>query len=171
MNVRVISATHQSLETMVERGTFRQDLYYRLNIVPIKLPPLRERKEDIAPLAHFFLSKMNEKYGFNKVFHPDIISFMEQYAWPGNIRELENLIERLAITADHQEINMSNLPLTLSESENDTRRKTLKELLEHVEREVIVRKLAEHKTTRRTAKVLGISQSALVKKIQKLGIK
>lgn len=171
MNVRVISATHQSLETMVERGTFRQDLYYRLNIVPIKLPPLRERKEDIAPLAHFFLSKMNEKYGFNKVFHPDIISFMEQYAWPGNIRELENLIERLAITADHQEINMSNLPLTLSESENDTRRKTLKELLEHVEREVIVRKLAEHKTTRRIAKVLGISQSALVKKIQKLGIK
>ncbi|GEN36825.1 sigma-54 interaction domain-containing protein [Aneurinibacillus danicus] len=172
VNVRVLSATHQSLEAMVERGTFRQDLYYRLNIIPIKIPPLRERKDDIMPLACFFLNKMNEKYGLDKRFHPDVFPFMEQYAWPGNIREMENLIERLSITVDQREIKISDFPFTLPKiDESNTKKTTLKELLEHVERNMIEQNLAEHKTTRKTAKVLGISQSSLVKKIQKLGIK
>jgi PAS domain S-box-containing protein len=172
VNVRVLSATHQSLEAMVERGTFRQDLYYRLNIIPIKIPPLRERKDDIMPLACFFLNKMNEKYGLDKRFHPDVFPFMEQYAWPGNIREMENLIERLSITVDQREIKISDFPFTLPKiGESNTKKTTLKELLEHVERNMIEQNLAEHKTTRKTAKVLGISQSSLVKKIQKLGIK
>jgi PAS domain S-box-containing protein len=171
VNVRVLSATHQSLEAMVEKGTFRQDLYYRLNIVPIKIPPLRERKDDIVPLACYFLNKINEKYGLDKTFHPEVFPFMEQYAWPGNIRELENLIERLSITVDHREIKISDFPFTLPKRKSDTKKTTLKELLEHVERDMIEQNLTEHKTTRKTAKVLGISQSALVKKIQKLGIK
>ncbi|WCK55705.1 sigma 54-interacting transcriptional regulator [Aneurinibacillus sp. Ricciae_BoGa-3] len=171
VNARVLSATHQSLEEMVAKGTFRQDLYYRLNIVPIKIPPLRERSSDIVPLACFFLNKMNQKYGLEKTFHPETLMFMEQYAWPGNIREMENLIERLAITVDHREIKITDLPFSLPETERDSRKTTLKELLEHVERDMIEQQLAEHKTTRKTAKVLGISQSALVKKIQKLGIK
>jgi len=165
VNVRVLSATHQSLEAMVERGTFRQDLYYRLNIIPIKIPPLRERKDDIMPLACFFLNKMNEKYGLDKRFHPDVFPFMEQYAWPGNIREMENLIERLSITVDQREIKISDFPFTLPKiDESNTKKTTLKELLEHVERNMIEQNLAEHKTTRKTAKVLGISQSSLVKK-------
>jgi PAS domain S-box-containing protein len=170
VDVRVISATNKPLEKMMETGAFRQDLYYRLNIVPIKIPPLRERKADIAPLAYFFLNKMNERYGFNKKFHPEVISFMEQYSWPGNIREMENLIERLVVTVDHDEIKICDLPFhpLTAEVRKET---TLKELLEDVERKMIQQKLAEYKTTRKTAKVLGISQSALVKKIQKLGIK
>jgi PAS domain S-box-containing protein len=170
VDVRVISATNKPLEKMMETGAFRQDLYYRLNIVPIKIPPLRERKADIAPLAYFFLNKMNERYGFNKKFHPEVISFMEQYLWPGNIREMENLIERLVVTVDHDEIKICDLPFhpLTTEVRKET---TLKELLEDVERKMIQQKLAEYKTTRKTAKVLGISQSALVKKIQKLGIK
>jgi PAS domain S-box-containing protein len=171
VNVRVLSATHQLLEKMVEKGTFRQDLYYRLNIVPIKIPSLRERKDDIIPLACFFLNKMNEKYGLDKTFHPDVLTIMEQYAWPGNIREMENLIERLSVTVDQREIKVTDFPFTLPEAANDMNKTTLRELLEGVERDMIEQNLAEHKTTRKTAKVLGISQSALVKKIQKLGIR
>ncbi|MFT9849288.1 sigma-54 interaction domain-containing protein [Aneurinibacillus sp. REN35] len=173
VDVRVLSATHQSLETMVQEGTFRQDLYYRLNIVPIKIPPLRERTEDIIPLAHFFLNRMNEKYGLDKLFHPEVLPLMEAYAWPGNIREMENLIERLAVTVDQREIRLCDFPsmLPLSDAQKDAEGATLKERLEHVERDMIAQNLAQHKTTRKTAKILGISQSSLVKKMQKLGMK
>ncbi|MFC4767838.1 sigma-54 interaction domain-containing protein [Effusibacillus consociatus] len=171
VDVRVISATHKQLDKLVEKGEFRHDLYYRLNIVPIKIPPLRERKADIAPLAYFFLNKTNERYGFNKKFHPEVISFMEHYEWPGNIREMENLIERLVVTVDQDEIQIHDLPLSLTSQGPQMTESSLKELIEEVERKTIEQKLAEHRTTRKTARVLGISQSALVKKMQRLGIK
>lgn len=173
VDVRVVSATNMNLEQMVREGKFRKDLYYRLNIVPIKIPPLRERKADIAPLAYFFLNKTNNRYQFTKRFHPDIIHFFEQYNWPGNIREMENLIERLVVTTDHDEIRIDDLPLTLLE--NGTNRKpdklSLKEITENLERRIIKENLEIYKTTRKVAEILGMSQSTLVKKMKRLGIK
>lgn len=166
VNVRIITATNKKLEEMVERGEFRKDLYYRLNIIPISIPSLKERKEDIAPLAYAFLHKFNNKYGLNKKIHPIAIQVMEQYEWPGNIRELENLIERLTVTVDHNEILWDDLPFALKEPPK-TKSLSLKNLLQDVEKKIIYQKLKEYKTTRQAAEALGISQSALVKKVQK----
>ncbi|PLT35678.1 transcriptional regulator [Bacillus sp. V5-8f] len=178
IDVRVISATHMNLEEMVENREFRRDLYYRLNIVPIKIPPLRERKADIVPLAFFFLNKTNKKNKLNKRFDPEVLHIFQEYAWPGNIRELENLVERLVVTADHDHILPEILPPHLLEGINSSHplkrtarsKGTLKAIVENVERQIIREHIRQFKTTRRTAAELGISQSALVKKMQKLGI-
>ncbi|PWA12780.1 transcriptional regulator [Pueribacillus theae] len=171
VNVRIISASNRNLEELVEKGEFRKDLFYRLNIVPIKIPPLRERKADIPPLAFYFLNKTNEKYDMNKHFHIDVIHRFEAYEWPGNIREMENLIERLVVTSDSEEITVNDLPGIFNlHSENRIKEKTLKELIEEVERKAIIEAMLEHKTTRKAAAKLGISQSTLVKKMQRLKI-
>ncbi len=98
LDVRIIAATNRDLDKMVKENTFRQDLFYRLNVVPLMLPPLRERKEDIIPLTTEFLLKFNSRYGYQKWIHPDIIKSFMNYDWPGNVRELENSIERLVVT-------------------------------------------------------------------------
>ncbi|WP_342432932.1 sigma 54-interacting transcriptional regulator [Neobacillus sp. FSL H8-0543] len=172
IDVRVISATNMNLEEMVDKRDFRRDLYYRLNIVPIKVPPLRERKADIVPLGFYFLNKYNIKYRLNKQFHPEVIRYFEEYLWPGNVRELENLIERLVVTTDHDEITMKDLPPGMCQN-NESRKSEkgkLKEIIANIERKIIKEHMEESKTTRRAAKELGISQSALVKKMQKLGL-
>lgn len=166
INVRVISATHKPLEQMVAEGTFRQDLFYRLNIVPIKIPPLRERKEDITSLAYAFLHRINVKYNLDKKLHPSALQVMKVYEWPGNIREMENMMERIAVTLDHDEIHWSDLPI-ISEHVKEPKEHTLKHLIQDVERQIIYEKMAEYKSTRKAAKALGISQPALVKKLQK----
>ncbi|MFJ5714652.1 sigma-54 interaction domain-containing protein [Neobacillus sp. NPDC093127] len=171
IDVRVISATNMNLEEMVEKNDFRRDLYYRLNIVPIKVPPLRERIADIVPLAFYFLNKNNKKNKLNKRFHHEIILFFEEYRWPGNIRELENLIERLVVTTDNEEIKLQDLPanMLLGKARKKTETGKLKEIIANVERKLIKEQMEKSKTTRQAAKELGISQSALVKKMQKLG--
>lgn len=181
IDVRVIAATNKNLEKMVEEGTFREDLYYRLNIIPIHIPPLRERTADIAPLAYYFLNKINEKYDLNKRFLPEVISFMQQYEWPGNIREMENVIERVAVTTDHDEIDIHDLPRSMIEKtmqDDEKRDKTetivenkLKDLVRELETKVISERIDKYGTTRKAAASLGISQSALVKKMKKLNIK
>lgn len=104
VDVRVVAATNRDLEAMVREKTFRQDLYYRLNVIPLNIPPLRERKEDIRPLAEHFLKMLNKKYGFRKFFSEMTIKAMMAYPWPGNIRELRNLIERAVILASGDEL-------------------------------------------------------------------
>ncbi|KQU27292.1 transcriptional regulator [Bacillus sp. Leaf13] len=172
ISVRVVSATNKNLEELVKKGDFREDLYYRLNIVPIKIPALRERKTDILPLAYFFLNKMNKKYHFNKRFHSEVFYYLEEYKWPGNIRELENSIERLVVTTEDDEITIDDLPRNILMDANPKKveRGTLKEILDNIERKIIKECMEEYKTTRSTAKELGISQSALVKKMQRLGM-
>lgn len=98
-NVRIIAATNRDLYQMVREHTFREDLYYRLNVIPIRIPPLRERKDDIIPMAKFFLSGLNQKYGASKVFARSALESMLQYQWPGNVRELSNVVEKLYITS------------------------------------------------------------------------
>lgn len=170
VDVRVISATNRDLEELVKEGKFREDLFYRLNVVPLTIPPLRERKADIPPLAYSFLNKINTKYRMNKRFTIDVIEQFERYSWPGNIREMENLIERLIITSNDDIIDLEDLPDKLLGLENLAHSKSLKETLETVERKIIKDAMMKHKTTRRAAKVLGISQSTIVKKIHRLKI-
>lgn len=110
INVRVIAATNKNLEQMVREGQFREDLYYRLNVVSVQIPPLRERKEDIVPLLNHFLTVVNQKYHTQKTIFSDTIDAFENYPWPGNVRELENVLENLVITTPGDEIRRETLP-------------------------------------------------------------
>jgi PAS domain S-box-containing protein len=170
IDIRIISATNNDLESMVIRGEFRQDLYYRLNVVPIKIPPLRERQDDIPLLAYYFLDKLHIKYNLKKQLTDEAIFLMKSYSWPGNIRELQNLIERLVVTVEPEFIDSHHFPFRRQNlSQTPTRQRTLKEVVHDTERSIIIEAMVKYVTTRKTAKFLGISQSALVKKMQRLG--
>ena len=95
---------------MVQRGTFRADLFYRLNVVPMTIPPLRQRKEDIIPLIMVFLTKYNQKYHQKRVLAPEVIDIFQAYSWPGNVRELENIVERLVVISIGDTVSAENLP-------------------------------------------------------------
>lgn len=166
LNVRIISATNKDLETLVKEGKFRLDLFYRLNIVPIYIPPLRERPEDTAPLAHYFLQQKNKKYGLKVKFSNGSIHLFNEYDWPGNVREMENMIERLVVTSENNEISWSDLPF-IKQSHHSPLQQPLKSILLEIEKKIIFQKLEVYKTTRKTAEALGISQSALVKKMKR----
>jgi len=112
-NARILAATHRDLKKMVKSGTFREDLYYRLNVVQMVLPPLRERPEDIIPLTYRFLERSNKKYRFNKTISGDVIEYLLQYQWPGNVRELENVIERMVVLCRDDVIQKEVLPLAV----------------------------------------------------------
>lgn len=177
VNVRIITATNQDLSEMVKKHLFREDLYYRLNVVPIHLSPLRERKEDIFPLVTYFLKKYNEKFAVEKRLDSNTIDVLLRYSWPGNVRELENIIERIVITTKGQEILPENLPgfiLGEDHRQKDMRlsvKSTLKQTVEEVEKQVITAAAQKHKTTREIAKVLDVSQPTIVRKMNKYHIK
>ena len=120
VDVRVIAATHRNLKELINEGRFRLDLYYRLNVLPIDLPPLREREGDIRLLALYFLQRANQRHGRNAIFGPDALSLLEQYTWPGNIRQLENVIERAVILVETGIIAESHMRAFLeSETQNE----------------------------------------------------
>ncbi|UOR13822.1 sigma-54 interaction domain-containing protein [Halobacillus amylolyticus] len=171
LDIRIITATNQRLEKLVEQGKFREDLYYRLNVVPIDIAPLRERTSDIASLANHFLKRLNQKYDMNKTLHPEVLPVLENYSWPGNIRELENVIERVAVTCDQDEIVPSELAILnkdkASNSSKSSENKSLKEQVYRLEVDMIQIALKKHLTTRKAADSLGISQSTLVKKMKR----
>lgn len=175
INVQIVAATNKRLEKMVEQGTFREDLFYRLNVIPIYVPPLRERPEDIPLLAFHFLQQLNERYSKNYHLSPDALNLLEVYSWPGNIRELQNMIERLAVSADHQTIDAHFVNQFLSVG-NDLKREKpvitkimpLPEALDYVEEQLIMLAMKQYKTTTKAAKALGVSQSSVSRKYQKI---
>ncbi|MEK4029844.1 sigma 54-interacting transcriptional regulator [Pseudobacillus sp. FSL P4-0506] len=183
IDFRIVASTNRDLEQMVKEGKFRRDLFYRLNVIPIHIPPLRERKDDIIHLCNFYLKKFNEKYESNKVFHVTTINELLAYDWPGNVRELENLIERLVVATESVVIYSSSLPfysatnsnsaLTEQESaleEMEEKRSSLREALEEVEIRWLKRAARQYKTTYEMASYLGISQSSVVRKLNKYRI-
>jgi len=173
LNVRFIAATHRDLKKMVVDGTFREDLYYRLNVVPIEIPPLRERKEDIIPLASYFLDKNNKKYGTAKKFHVETCRYMEEYSWPGNVRQLENTVERMVIMTDDNMIGPSFLPAEVIQQlkmADPGSIISLKELNQITETEMIKRALHKYGSIRTAAKYLEVDHSTLVRKMQRYGI-
>jgi PAS domain S-box-containing protein len=175
INVQIVAATNKKLEKMVEQGTFREDLFYRLNVIPIYVPPLRERPEDIPLLAFHFLQQLNERYKKNYHLSPDALNLLEVYPWPGNIRELQNMIERLAVSADHQTIDAHFVNHILAVGTNLKKEKLvikkilpLQEALDSVEEQLILLAMKQYKTTTKAAKALGVSQSSVSRKYQKI---
>ncbi|WP_051531550.1 sigma-54 interaction domain-containing protein [Clostridiisalibacter paucivorans] len=173
VDVRILAATNKDLKNMVYEGNFREDLYYRLNVLPVKIPPLRDRKKDIPLLTYFFVEKYNKKHCMNKRLTSEAYDVLNSYDWPGNIRELENTIERLLITCDKDCIQGSYVYNTLGNfnEKYDIEVKNimpLKEATTQVETQLLLKALEEYKTTRKIAQVLGIDQSTVVKKLKKI---
>lgn len=176
-NARIIAATNHDLKQLVVEKKFRADLYYRLNVVTLVIPPLRNRKEDIIPLSYQFLEYYNNKYGRNCYISSNCLQSFLIYDWPGNIRELKNIIERLVLMADGAEIGTDlfreHLMLPGGTDQADlfvTGTKTLKEKMEEFEREIIESTLAVSKNMKEAALRLGIDISTLVRKKQKYEI-
>lgn len=171
VDFRLVAASNRDMAKLIEEGKFREDLYYRLNVISIHIPPLRERKEDIFYLITHFVKKYNEIYKVNHAFSNKAMDYLEAYPWPGNTRELENVVERMIITADDFLITEDMLPQVIFSKgpieKYDIKDKTLKEILEDIERQVIIKCYKEYKTTTQVAKVLGISQPSASLKLNK----
>lgn len=175
-DVRIIAATNRDLEGMVAEGTFRSDLYYRMNVLTIKMPALRESRNDIEDLAYYFLSFFNRKYNKNKHFSDGVITTFLEYSWPGNVRELENLIERLVILSEGDVIEEKDLPQKMVRQHmipdpiHPTNHATMPEILEEMEKKMIIEALEKENSTRKAAKFLGVTQSLLMRRIRKYNI-
>jgi len=170
MDVRVICATNKDLDEMVKRGLFREDLFYRINVIPIFIPPLRDRREDILPLTYHFLHKFNQKYGHDRTLSLEVCKALEQYEWPGNVRELENIIERLVIMSEERQIRSFNLPdyfLDYQKDKSLTEMKPLKEAVAQLEIKLISEAVKKYGSVRKAAEKLGVDHSTLVKKQKK----
>jgi len=183
VDVRVIAATHRNLRQMVKEGTFREDLWYRISVFPIRIPPLRERIEDIRLLAEYFIFRATQKFHLPEVLlTQNDIEILENYSWPGNVRQLQNVIERAVLLGKHEVIVPEDLPaditggsvisgglptIDLAEMAN----KRLKEALTNPERQIILEVLEMHHWNRNaTAEALGINRTTLYKKMKKLGL-
>jgi Transcriptional regulator containing PAS, AAA-type ATPase, and DNA-binding domains len=177
INVRIIAATNHDLENLVREGKFREDLYFRLNVVPLDIPPLRERKEDIIPLIYSFKNKFSKAYEINKDIMPEVYDILLQYQWPGNVRELENVIERLMVTTTGDTIGINDIPKHLINYTPDNHPEIkvqgiipLKEAVNTVERQLITNALKQFGSTYKAARVLQVDQSTIVRKANKLNI-
>ncbi len=177
VDVRVIAATNRNLEELVKQGKFREDLYYRLNVFPITVPPLRERREDIPLLLDYFITRYCSENNRRPVRpDPAVVEVLQNYSWPGNVRELRNLVERLLIMTTGDRIEMSDLPPHLFQAEIPTVKvtpgsKSLKEIREMAEREYILQCLrACGGNVSRAARMLGLERTNLHKKMKALGI-
>lgn len=173
VDVRIISATNKDLKEEVKKGTFREDLLYRLNVIPILVPPLRERKEDIPLLVNYFLDSFAGEYGKkSKKISPEALKMIEAHDWPGNIRELRNVIERLVIMTPSDTITAKNLLIVEQSSQDYLSYKTMKEARDAFEKDFIIKRLEENNwNISKTAEILQMERSNLHKKIKAYNIK
>ena len=169
LDFRLLVATNRNLEEEVQRGLFRSDLFYRLNVIRIHIPPLRQRPEDILPLAHQFLERFCGEYGKQLALSPRFVAFLEQYPWPGNVRQLENLMERLVITAQDPIPDVTALPVEFTGGDTPLPAPTgtLAERMDAFEGQIIRDSYRRCGTTVAVAKELGISQATAARKIAK----
>ena len=174
VDVRVILATNKDLQKEVEQGQFREDLYYRINVVNIELPKLAERTTDIPLLAESFLRQMCKKHNKDKTgFSDDMLHYLENYPWPGNVRELENVVERAVVLGKHQQISAQDLPQQiLDQARQDTpltfKRMSLREALEEPEKKILEMALRQNNWNRQqTAEMLQINRTTLYKKLKR----
>jgi two-component system nitrogen regulation response regulator NtrX len=176
VDVRVIAATNKNLEDEIERGNFREDLFYRLNVIPFYVPPLRDRAEDIPLLADYFLREFTTAYGRKaKELTPEAYRLLGEYHWPGNIRELKNVIERIVILNPQVRVDARHIPLQLTRRPSFDRTldrfASLHEVRAAAERDYILKKLEEtNGNVSRTAEILGLERSNLYRKMKALGI-
>lgn len=176
IDIQIIAATNKSLIEMVQEGNFREDLFYRLNIIPIVIPPLRHRIEEIPELIEHFSIRYNEKYNFSKYFSTEAIDFLSLQDWPGNVRELENFVERTVILADEQLISIQTAQEFLNVSKNKSKNQDftfntlmpLQEAQELVEERLISMAMEKYNSLKLASKVLGISQPTMSRKYKKI---
>ncbi len=175
INVRIVTATHRNIEKMINQGEFREDLFFRLNVVPMHIPPLRERRADIIPLIYHFKEKFYKQYKLKKDFSPQVIDILMDYDWPGNVRELENIVERLFVTTPGSEITLANLPAHLTRKLNQSDASIsvngilpLKRAQLELERQLLGLALEKYGTTYRVAEVLDVDQSTIVRKLNRI---
>ncbi|MCF8063243.1 MAG: sigma 54-interacting transcriptional regulator [Deltaproteobacteria bacterium] len=183
VNTRIIASTNRDMETMVADGRFRPDLFYRLNVVPMTIPPLRERREDIPELLYHHLEQFNLRYGTSTWISPEAVDTLTGYGWPGNVRELANLMERLVILQGRDLIQVEDLPGRLQDSRRPTpveriaesrparSVRPLKEELEGYEKALLSEALRRYARQEDAARALGISMSTLTRKTRKHGLK
>ena len=181
VDVRIVAATNRDLMEMVQNKQFRGDLYYRLNVLPIHVPPLRERKDDIPNLVVHFVQIFNQKYQLAKRIAPEVIDLFMKYDWPGNVRELENLIERLVVITPGDVVNVQDLPVHITNEHPEALADNfsqitvsgivpLKDAVESVERQILQQAYAKYRTTRQMAAELKVDASTIVRKAAKYGI-
>ncbi len=174
-NFRLIAATHENLEQSVEEGRFRKDLYYRLNVIPILIPPLRERKEDIPLIAENLIKTLNREIG-TSVTHisSEVMRILENYDWPGNVRELANILERMIYAAEGNTLELHHLPFFLQRKDKGLIKSPiahLKRLREDMEKEALIHAIRiSNNNKNKAAKILGIHRTAIYKKMKKLNI-
>lgn len=173
IDIRVIATSNKDLKKMVEDGLFRRDFYYRLNVVSINIPPLRERREDIIALAGTFLNRSNEKYKRNKFFEPSAITRLEAYEWPGNVRDLEHTVERLVIIGDQSEITGEDIEMAINGDRVSPVKEMphLQDMMDAYERQLLENATKKYKTSRKMAEALGVSQPTILRKMKHLGVK
>jgi len=176
VNARILAATNRDLEDMaVNKESFREDLYYRLNVIQIPIPPLRERPEDIVPLAMHFLNHFNQIYNHRKRMSADVLSMFKQYSWPGNIRELKNLTERLVVVSSGEYLDCLELPCK-KKGKNDppavqvSRIIPLSTAVEELEKQLLITALEEYESSRKVAAAIGINQATVLRKMKKYGL-
>ncbi len=172
VGVRVIAATNRDLNAMVAQGKFREDLFYRVSVVPIRVPALRERPQDVAPMANYFLDDFCVRNGFRKKsFDAEVWVAFEEYSWPGNARELRNVVERMAILSHGDVLNSSAIPLELKLQRETGARSSVQEARESAERDHVLRALEESGwNVSSAARALGMERTNLHKRIRALGL-
>lgn len=176
LDVRFIAATNRDLAMMVKEGTFREDLFYRLNVIPIEIPPLRNRKDDIIPLVDDILEGFNQKYKKNKVLSPEVLEYFQNYSWPGNVRELKNVIERLFIVTAENVIELYHLfeifnINSLNNFSDLDKSVSFKSIKKDFERKILEKLYRQYKSTYKVAEILNVNQSTVARKIKKYNIK
>jgi PAS domain S-box-containing protein/TyrR family helix-turn-helix protein len=176
VDVRVIAATNKNLEDRIKSGEFREDLYYRLNVIQFNVPPLRDRVADIAPLALHFLHLFNSKYGQHKKLNFDVIKKLADYSWPGNIRQLKNMLENVVILSNNEYVQVNDFPWH-KDSDKDSIEKNLdseiiplEQAIVQIEKKLLQNAKEKYKSSRKIAQVLEIDQSTVVRKMKKYGL-
>lgn len=177
VDVRIIAATNKNLEEMVAQGRFREDLYYRLNVIPLTIPPLRERREDIIPMAEHFMNEYNKRSGETKSMSKEVLKALYQYDWPGNIRQLKNIVERMLVLSEEDCIGVGDLPEELGRSaapggtsasaEEFRFPLSMPDTVGALERQLITAAMQEGGSIRKAAELLGVTYSSLFRKIRK----
>ncbi|MEW6244320.1 MAG: sigma 54-interacting transcriptional regulator [Bacillota bacterium] len=176
VDIRVIAATNRKLEDMIRANLFREDLYYRLNVVPIFVPPLRERRADIQPLLTYFIDRYNKRFGYAKTFDPEAVGILLDYDWPGNVRELENMVERLIVTTTGDVIRVDDLPVAPRRTRDSgfflkDRGLGLAEIVTQCERDLLLKVMASASSTYEMARILKIDVSTVRRKLKKHKVK
>ena len=174
VDVRILAATHGDLEEMVERKEFRLDLYYRLNVIPLHIPALRERRDCILPLIQHYVDLFSKRNGVNKRLTRAAMDVLFSYDWPGNVRQLMNICERILVMADGDVVDIQDLPQRITGSSSkgvlSTERLTLQQAVESFERSMLTEAMEEYGNQYRVAEVLGVNQSTVARKLKRYGI-